>query len=145
MFPSEMPPRPLHRWKSFWAGILVLVFLGWAWSRSLRHLDGFLWMAPRFHLSAGQTAGRLELAWSASDGAWGRDFLWILEAAANTGEPFFPKAVNWETYPGKIQLTVAHWFLILLLLVPWSAFIRWRFRRNRRIARESTTSLPVGF
>ncbi|MEK7951699.1 hypothetical protein [Luteolibacter soli] len=24
-------PRPIHRWKSFWAGILILTFLSWAW------------------------------------------------------------------------------------------------------------------
>lgn len=27
---SVMQPRPLHRWKSFWFGILSFVFLGWA-------------------------------------------------------------------------------------------------------------------
>lgn len=97
-------------------------------------------MAARFHFSAGQTTGRVELAWSRSDGAWGRDFLWIHEAATTAGEPRFPKAVNWETYPGKIQLTVAHWFLILLWLVPLSAFLAWRYLRVQQIAREGTNS-----
>ena len=131
-----MTPCHFHRWKSFWFGVLFLAFLGWAWSRSLRHLDGFFWMAPRFHLTAGQTTGRVELAWSASSGAWGwgESFLWIHEAADNAGEPLFPKAVNWETYPGKIQLTVAHWFIILVLLVPWTAFLLWRHRRMKRFA-----------
>ena len=135
-----MFPRPFHRWKSFWLGVLVLVFLGWGWGRSQQHLDGFLWMAKRFHFSAGQIAGRVEIAWSRSDGAWGRDFLWAHEAAAVTGEPRFPKAVNWETYPGKMQLTMAHWFLILLWLVPWSALLGWRYLRMQQVAREGTTS-----
>lgn len=139
-----MSPRPFLRWKSFWAGILVLVFLGWGWGRSRQHLDGFLWMAARFHFSAGQSTGRVEFAWSRSDGAWGESFLPIHEAASNVGEPVFPKALNWETYPGQIQLTVAHWFLILLFLVSWSAFLGWRYRRIRRVARESTNSLPAG-
>ena len=26
-----MTPRPFYRWKSFWFGILVLGFIGWAW------------------------------------------------------------------------------------------------------------------
>ena len=30
--------RPLHRWKSLWLGILVLIFLTWAW-----------WDSTRFH------------------------------------------------------------------------------------------------
>lgn len=137
-----MFPRPLHRWKSFWLGVLVLVFLSWGWGLSQQHLDGFLWMAERFHFSAGQTAGRVEIAWSASSGAWGEDFLWAHEAAPNAGEPLFPKAINWETYPGKMQLTVAHWFLMLFLLLPWPTFLGWRYRRIRRMARESATSLP---
>jgi hypothetical protein len=31
-----MKPRPFYRWKSFWLGILVLLFLGWAWRDSMR-------------------------------------------------------------------------------------------------------------
>jgi hypothetical protein len=34
-----MTPRPLHKWKSFWLGILVLGFLGWAWMRGRDHCD----------------------------------------------------------------------------------------------------------
>ena len=30
-----MTPRPFYRWKSFWLGLCVLVFLGWAWRDSL--------------------------------------------------------------------------------------------------------------
>ena len=32
-----MTPRPFYRWKSFWFGLLVLVFLGWVWADSQRH------------------------------------------------------------------------------------------------------------
>jgi len=39
-----MTPRPLHRWKSFWLGILVLGFLGWAWVRSIVYDDRIVWM-----------------------------------------------------------------------------------------------------
>jgi hypothetical protein len=126
-----MPPRPLHRWKCLWLGVLVLVVLAWGWGRSRHHLDGFLWMARDFCLSAGQTAGRVEIAWEATDGAWGRDFPWIHEAGASVGEPLFPKAVNWETYPGQLQLTVAHWFLMVACLVPWAAGLAWRVRRHK--------------
>lgn len=31
-----MTPRPIYRWKSFWLGVCVLGFLGWAWERSNR-------------------------------------------------------------------------------------------------------------
>jgi hypothetical protein len=35
----QMIPRPIYRWKSFWFGVLVVGFLGWAWVRSLNHFD----------------------------------------------------------------------------------------------------------
>lgn len=139
-----MLPRPIHRWKSFWLGVLILVFLGWAWARSQHHLDGFLWMGPSFQLSAGQITGRVELTWADSSGARGKSFIWVQEAASNDGEPLFPKAVNWESYPGQIQLTVAHWFLIGLVLLPWSTFLGWRYRRIRRMAREYARCPPEG-
>ena len=137
-----MFPRPFHRWKSFWLGVFILSILGWSWARSQHHLDGFLWMAPRFHLSAGHTTGFIELAWSAATGARGESFIWIHDAAATTGEPLFPKAVNGERYPDQIQLTVAYWFLMLIFLVSWSAFLCWWWCRQRRIAREDAVSLP---
>ena len=126
-----MIPRPIHRWKSFWLGVLVLAFLGWAWVRSMRHLDGVLWIAAPFAVSAAQTTGIVELAWDTSHPPGFEDFMWIHEPAMTMGEPRFPKAVNWETYDRQIQLTVAHWFLILLFLLPWAAFLLWRGRRMK--------------
>ena len=32
-----MKPRPFYRRKSFWLGLFVLVFLGWAWWQSFHH------------------------------------------------------------------------------------------------------------
>lgn len=32
---SSITPRPLHRWKSLWLGILVLISLLWAWRESV--------------------------------------------------------------------------------------------------------------
>ncbi|MEK7951545.1 hypothetical protein [Luteolibacter soli] len=34
-----MNARRIYRWKSFWLGVVVLVFLGWAWVRSMNHVD----------------------------------------------------------------------------------------------------------
>jgi hypothetical protein len=127
-----MPPRPIRRWKSFWFGIVVLAFLGWGWMRSLHHIDGVLWMTKHFEITAGQGPGGLFLNGD------GHPFplslcQWIHEPAA-PGEPWFPTAVNGETYSAMIQLTVSHWFLILLFLIPWTAFLLWRVRRMKRLA-----------
>ncbi|RYD68643.1 MAG: hypothetical protein EOP83_00465 [Verrucomicrobiaceae bacterium] len=41
---------------------------------------------------------------------------------------WFPKAVTRE---GKV-VTVAYWVVVLALLVVWTAFLAWRWRRMRR-------------
>lgn len=33
---SVIPTRPIYHWKSFWLGLLVLSFIGWAWQDSTR-------------------------------------------------------------------------------------------------------------
>ena len=38
-----MSRRPVYRWKSFWLGLCVLVFLGWAWLRSMEWMSGVSW------------------------------------------------------------------------------------------------------
>jgi len=30
-----MTPRPIYRWKSFWLGVILLLFLAWSWERSM--------------------------------------------------------------------------------------------------------------
>jgi hypothetical protein len=39
-----MKPRPIYRWKSFWLGVVVVAFMGWA-SWKGRGADHFLTMA----------------------------------------------------------------------------------------------------
>ena len=38
-----MTRRPIYRWKSFWLGVLVLVFLGWGRMRSSVMTDVLTW------------------------------------------------------------------------------------------------------
>jgi len=49
-----MSPRPLHRWKSFWLGLLVLIFLGWAWLRSMSYHEGIRWFNWDWGVMIGQ-------------------------------------------------------------------------------------------
>jgi hypothetical protein len=43
-------PRRVHRWKSFWFGILILGFLGWAWIMSNQPFQqGFTVQIPGRH------------------------------------------------------------------------------------------------
>ena len=93
-------------------------------------------MPRHFIVTAGQSSSTVSLNWDGSRRPAAPIALmkWIQEPASTTGEPRFPKAVNWETYDRQIQVTVAHWFLILVFLLPWTAFLLWRHRRMKRFA-----------
>jgi len=130
-----MTPRPLHRWKSFWLGILVLAFLGFGWLRSMSYTDGFFWMPKHFVLTAFQSAGRVGFAWDYSMPVSPVTFFqWVHDPISSEGEPWFPTAVVPEVYDRQFQFGIAHWFLMLLLLIAWGAFLWWRVRRMKRHA-----------
>lgn len=129
-----MLPRPLHRWKSFWLGLLILFLLGCGWLRSMTHTDGFLWLPKLFRFSAWQSTGQIGFAWDYSQppGPFSM-FRWIHEPISTTGEPWFPRAVVPEIYDRQFQFSSAHWFLMLLFLIAWLAFLAWRVRRLRAL------------
>lgn len=133
-----MPPRPLHHWKSFWLGLLVLIFLGWAWVRSMHHVDD-IYYEP-------STSSK---TWGATSGLGAVLLTWEVH-------PFPPNGLNFDSYPVKPSwptniwfpkaitlqergtggsqykgIAIAHWFLILLFLVAWAGFLFWRVRRMR--------------
>jgi len=126
-----MTPRPVIRWKSFWFGILVLGFLGWAWVRSYQAYDFLSWriFSGASPLCFGQVAGDVAV------GMGGPGFA---DSLAYVQLPIHGKPV--ETDPVWIIKTnsssgvgMAHWVLILLFFVPWSAFLAWRWRRQRNL------------
>lgn len=142
VLPLKMSPRPLHRWKSFWLGLLVLIFLGWAWQRSIRHLDSF-----GIANSAGSVGGLV----------YQRDSTVILTAPGTMrilpGTRLFtillPYPRNYPLIPPPLSvgrnasqpyhtIIIAHWLLVLLFFVPWVGFLLWRVRRMRRLAGSST-------
>ncbi len=135
--------RPFHRWKSFWLGLLVLAFLGWAWVRSMHHTNQFSYKTSSISTTwfGYSNFGSLAL------GSWMDPFdrvgLNIDSVGTNAlppwGRVWFPEAANLEWSGDDRTLSIAHWFLILLFLIPWSAFLGWRYQRLRRIARENPT------
>lgn len=136
---SSMTPRPFHRWKSFWFGVLILAFLVWAWASSVGSRTEVLlqWDAYK-NLSLIQANGRFLCVrydgWNQTLG---------VRKPKLSHHPL-PEARWWqpavsikETNPSEIPgwfLTVAHWFLILLFLILWTAFLVWRNRRMKRLA-----------
>jgi hypothetical protein len=131
-----MPLRPLYRWKSFWIGVLVLGFLGWDWVWS---------MSWEYYLSWGTSAmgafvlssrtGEIYLGWLGHTPE--PSFMLGLTSESfeiPSGEiPWFPLFANLNSSSAlSAGLTVAHWLLTLLFLLPWTAFLAWRWRRMRR-------------
>ena len=158
-----MTPRRLIRWRSFWLGILVLGFLGWAWRDSLSHTFGFQWK----QLTVANNSGGGVLVLRKAGGKW----RWRVERGGASRYPshwdppaFFvqpflvgvsrspnaevsaltvteeldrasnPKewaqAVVNEFRSGSWALFAPYWLLILLFLVPWTAFLAWRWQRQ---------------
>jgi hypothetical protein len=132
-----MTRRPFYRWKSFWLGILVLGFLGWAWVRSMRVCDVVTW---------GNSSG--SWGWSLDHGS---SQIWLgIERVYQSGP--FPAGFDFQSLPhndeslksvfvpftlksgsGYTDLGVSHWFLILLFFIPWVSFLAWRVRRQRKL------------
>lgn len=121
--------RPLHRWKSFWLGLFVLVFLGWAWARSTTALSQVLWpTGTSTAVVIGQFGSRVVLA-SGESGMTLPPGLQFNNVFVDYGDDIFPPSAGFLRRPKGIF--VAHWFLILLFLVPWFGWLAWRWRRHR--------------
>ena len=144
-----MTPRPLHRWKSFWFGILVLGFICWAWRDSMVytiytrcgpfagvHCVGGLfvevgsvsrlanWRLDRVH---DQVRVRMTeegfIAFSSSPRK--------TEPASPWPRPLTQKrAVNVNS-----GVFLPHWLILLACATPWSAFLVWRWRRLRNLTK----------
>lgn len=126
-----MRPRPIHRWKSFWFGLLVLVFMGWAWVRAISFSEKINWVPPNSgdYITIGQSGGRVVIDWG-NDPLFDRNLSIYRQPSKSTfylGAPVLRKGEHqgWE-------LSFAHWFLVLLFLVPWLSFLAWRWRRMNR-------------
>jgi hypothetical protein len=136
-----MTPRPFHRWRSFWAGLLTLVFLGWAWNRSIRRYDSFVCCnaTGRFGIILEQRDSvvvftiphKLPILPAFTS------LHFILDQPRRHPRLPCPLAIGIKSPPAYRSLAIAHWFLILLFLVPWTAFLFWRSRRMKRLAAEA--------
>ena len=62
--------RPLYRWKTFWLGLLVLIFLGWAWHASKDRFTVYRGDSPIAWLAIGQYQGEAGLFSGHPTGTW---------------------------------------------------------------------------
>jgi hypothetical protein len=127
-----MTPRPLYRWKSFWLGVVVLVFLGWAWVRSVQHRDAVTLYFPsaQHSLTLASRAGSCTVIWEdlPTAGVTWPAFTTISKPMRSG--TWFQEAVGIYDW----RWAVAYWFLILLFLGPWLGVLFWRVRRRKGTA-----------
>jgi hypothetical protein len=129
--------RPLYRWKSIWLGVLVIVFLGWAWMRSISHTEGWEYFTALTGPGVlAQRSGTMVFVWN--DPTAGGDPVRFSSHEMTPEDGPLPPAFEldrWDMQPGRgetIRCTIAHWFLILLFLVPWTGWLIGRYRAMSR-------------
>ena len=133
-----MPPRPIHLWKSFWLGILVLIFLGWAWVRSMSHMDIAAWIYTSGTQGIFVRSTDARLHWFATGPGHSisptTPHFQVYTYGSGPAENWFPRFITFEPFEDKggWTLYLAHWFIILLFLIPWTAFLIWRWQRMKR-------------
>lgn len=130
-----MKPRPLYRWKSFWLGVLVIAFLGWAWKRSTTTLSQALWSGSTTDVFLGQFPSYVIVGFRGPGLSPGPGFHFDDLSLHEKSVELFPPGVSIVLSPTARArgVSFAHWFLILLFFVSWFAFLAWRWRRIKRL------------
>jgi hypothetical protein len=129
-----MKPRPFYRWKSFWLGLFVLVFLGWAWGHSAR-FNGELVISAgpgRNALGLVQEEGVLRI-WFGRDGAIRfRPFGGYLSPRKGEGQ-WLRSSVEFDEWkPGCRTLSVSYCILFSGTLLGWMGFLLWFWKREQK-------------
>jgi hypothetical protein len=126
-----MTPRPFYRWKSFWLGLCVLVFLGWAWVWSMDEaLILTPWDESRLSLSTGN--GQLDAFVSDAYRALGpaRVEHWRTDPDSMH---WFPPPFQSRTVDHTGQGTsVAYWLVIAMVFLVWSAWLFFHWKREQK-------------
>lgn len=126
-----MLQRPVHRWKSFWLGPLVLIALAFLWVVSMDSLRGVAINSATGWTFAGQFEGEICLAPNSDISPWGAGSKVTLIDEYGTGGS--PEYGVWWKETIRSGLVLHYWHLALLFLVPWAAFLGWRWRRLKGV------------
>ena len=144
-----MTPRPIHRWKTLWFGITVILFLGWAWEKSNSRMNAACWVhaATSEGLFLRNLPGTTQIEYTGPN-----HHIYPLTPAIQWysnprvyPEEWFPKPVFFEPFGNKggWTLNLPHWLLILLFLIPWLAFLAWRSRRMHHLTESASSTEPA--
>ncbi len=139
--PRGMKPQ-LHRSLTFWSGILIMVFICWAWWDSLQYLT----MARYHHAYVQQGGGGLASGFFGSSGSdWfslrkkvsthaalvDGDIRFISTAHQNDSKLALPEPLLTNRTEG-VEAFVPYWLILLAVATPWVALLLWRARHRSR-------------
>ena len=125
-----MTPRPLYKWKTFWLGLLALIFLGWAWRMSKDRFTVYRGDTPIVWLAIGQYQGEAGLFSGHGASAVGK-WKYIVSDVHSTSDIF---RNEWTNGSSDFGLIVApHSRIMLTLLIAWAALLIWRGRKAKRL------------
>ena len=133
-----MTARRLLRWKSFWLGIFIVGFLGWAWVRSMGHDDGVRIYGPDTdRVSARVCDGAFSIhQWEGEMDYPSRQVGWYSEEYVK-GDP--GERRRWALL-SKDAESAEFWWIAFPMWVPvvsfmalWAAWLAWHGRRKKRM------------
>jgi hypothetical protein len=149
--------RPFQRSVTFRSGILVIVFICWAWWMSTRYQASCQWNC--FMVSNTSDGIEVNSIYSTSGfhTRFHRKLLSLPSPAIpapfilrGTGSPTAPVAdLVAISYRNNLELVmtrrgpeawlvfISHWLTLLLVVLSWTALLRWRFRRRLAAQKEA--------
>ena len=129
-----MEPRPIYQWKSFLLGVVLLAFMGWAWQQGMQKDQGVSVSTPVVAFGIGQVEGQagvfavsIKQSWDVSRSSTPRmdQAVWF----PSFGSVSLSQVNGSAPYVWYFHARFAHWFLIFAVVVGWSAWLRWRWKR----------------
>lgn len=130
--------RPMYQWKSFWLGVMLLLFLGWAWQQGMRanqwmrvSTPGIAFGVNQYEGQAGVFVNLTKEKGKVSRGSSSRKdaVLFPFLGQVSLGK------VNGAYHPmWHFRARFAHWFLMLAVAVGWAGWLAWKWKREQRRA-----------
>ena len=139
-------PRPLYRSKSFWLGVLVIIFLGWSWQRSIHHYDAFSYgeATGGRGISLSQRNSLFIVTWVPAKNLAGftPGFHRFVVPMKGPDKTAFPALFSQDILTGKLppsfrSFHLPHWFVMLLFLFGWTTFLILRSQRMKQLTANS--------
>jgi len=121
--------RPLYRWKSFWLGLFVLVFFGWAWERSQRLADqaSLSFPSTQVAFAVEQCGGIVTFQWLQWNAYLPAGLFKVQGTVTMPASWTFPNALDFPgLYGARFSVMASHWFLMVLFSLVWGGLLMWR-------------------